>query len=70
MLSAVILLIITQDVTTQYNCQVGPVPRSTSHHHLTNLDSQAATTLQLVSTISNAPPSPEKALSTLLSSLF
>ena len=43
---------------------------STSHLHLTNLDSQAATTLQLVSMISNAPPSPEKALSTLLSSCF
>ena len=60
-LSAIVLLTIGQDVTTQYNCQVGAVPCPTSHRHLTNLDSQAATTLQLVSTISNTPPSPESA---------
>ena len=55
-LLSIILVIVGEDVTTLYNCQVGAVPRSTPHHRLTNLDSQAATTLQLVSTISNDPP--------------
>ena len=62
MLSGIILLIISQDVTTQYDCQVGAVPRSTSHHHLTNFDSQAANTMELVSKISNSLPLRKKHL--------